>query len=121
MEALREYLVAETLKCAALLIALTVLTLLAAALYYKIYAKDIAAKALAGYSFFDLFSLRMVLKLALLPVMILMPTIIISDYVSLPKISIWAAVFCLAVDVGLFTLCMKKNMRHKIAAVMKGE
>ncbi|MBO4420127.1 MAG: hypothetical protein J5789_09945 [Oscillospiraceae bacterium] len=118
---IRDYLVSEALKCAALLIALTVLTLLAAALYYKIYAKDIAAKALAGYSFFDLFSLRMVLKLALLPVMILMPTITISDYVSLPKISIWAAVFCLAVDVGLFVLCMKKNMRHKIAAVMKGE
>ena len=107
-------------KCAELLIALVVLALYAAELYYKIYAKDIAVKALAGYSFLDLFSLRMVLKLALLPVMLLMPEIH-TRYIIILHPSVLASIICLAVELGLFTLCIKKNMRHKIAAVMKGE
>lgn len=93
-----------------LLFAFVVLVIYAAELYYKIHAKDIAAKALAGYSFLDLFSLRMVFKLVLLPVLILMP-----------DAGVVAAVICMAAELGLFTLCMKKNMRHKVAAVMKGE
>ena len=115
-----DYMLELFAKCAELLIALVVLALYAAELYYKIYAKDIAAKALAGYSFFDLFSLRMVLKLALLPVMLLLPEIY-TRYITVLHPSVLASIICLAVEFGLFTLCMKKNMRHKIAAVMKGE
>jgi hypothetical protein len=107
-------------ECAVLVMALVVLAIYAAELYYKIYAKDIAAKALAGYSFLDLFSLRMVLKLALLPVMLLMPEIY-TRYITVLHPSVLASILCLTVELGLFTLCMKKNMRHKIAAVMKGE
>lgn len=92
------------------LFAFVVLVIYAAELYYKIHAKDIAAKALAGYSFLDLFSLRMVFKLVLLPVLIL-----VAD------VAVLAAIVCLAAELSLFILCMKKNMRHKIAAVMKGE
>lgn len=115
-----DYMIELFAECAVLVMALVVLAIYAAELYYKIYAKDIAAKALAGYSFFDLFSLRMVLKLALLPVMLLMPEIY-TRYITVLHPSVLASIICLAVELGLFTLCMKKNMRHKVAAVMKGE
>ena len=68
----------------------------------------------------------MVVKLVLLPIMLLQPENISLSFGGyqefyLPKVNIWVALACLGLDLGLFTLCMKKNMRHKIAAVMKGE
>ncbi|MBQ1409930.1 MAG: hypothetical protein IIY94_01455 [Oscillospiraceae bacterium] len=128
---LQDLLIETGIRGLLFLFALVVLVLFVGELYYKIHAKDIAAKALEGYSFLDLFSLIMVFKLALLPIMLLLPGGIMLDFgflpwsylseIYLPKINIWAAIACLGLDLGLFFLCMKKNMQHKIAAVMKGE
>ena len=128
---LQDLLIETGIQALAFLFALVVLVLFVGELYYKIHAKNIAAKALAGYSFLDLFSLIMVFKLVLLPIMLLLPGGIMLNFrflpwsypseLYLPKVNIWAAIACLGLDLGLFTLCMKKNMRHKIAAVMKGE
>lgn len=118
---IQDLLMETTVQVLLFLLAFEVLVVYAAELYYKIYAKDIAAKALAGYSFLDLFALRMALKLVLLPALILLPKVAIFESFSLTEISPPAAFACLTLELGLFILCMKKNMRHKVAAVMKGE
>ena len=99
----------QTIAALMILFAFAVLAFDAAALYYKVYTKDIAVKLISGYSFLDLFSLRMALKLGLLPILILMP-----------KVSTLAALFCVAADLGVFVLCIKRNIRRNVAAVMKG-
>lgn len=93
-----------------ILFALLALVFKSTELYYRVYAKEIAVKLISGYSFMDLFSLRMALKTALLPALILMP-----------DVSIPAALFCVSADLGLFVLCIRRNIRRNVAGVMKGE
>lgn len=100
----------QTIAALMILLAFTVLAFNSTALYYRVYNKEIAVKLISGYSFMDLFSLHMALKTALLPILILMP-----------NVSIPAALLCVAADLGLFILCIRRNIRRNVAAVMKGE
>ena len=93
-----------------ILLAFIVLAFNSAALYYRVYAKEIAVKLISGYSFLDQFSLRMAFKTALLPALIFMP-----------DVSILAALCCVAADLALFALCLSRNIRRNVGTVMKGE
>lgn len=63
-----------------------------------------------GYSFGDIFAVRMLLKLLVFPLLILVG-----------KVRLIIAVCCLAAEIVIFIICMKKNLRKNTVSILKGE
>ena len=93
-----------------ILFAFVVIVVYGAELDYKIYAKDYSIKCVTGYSFIDIFSLRIVLKLIVLPVLVVMP-----------NVSLTVALCCVLSELAVYVVCMKKRIGRNTVAILKGE
>lgn len=93
-----------------ILFAFIVIVVYATELDYKIYAKDYSIKCVTGYSFLNIFIMRIVFKLVVLPVLVIMPS------VSLP-----VALFCVLSELVIYVICMKKRIGKNTVTILKGE
>ena len=93
-----------------ILFAFIVIVVYAAELDYKIYAKDYSIKCVTGYSFLDIFIMRIIFKLIVLPVLVIMPS------VSLP-----VALCCVLSELVIYVICMKKRIGKNTVTILKGE
>lgn len=106
----RNEMIYTSLQFLMLLFAFIVMIVYATELNFKVYAKDISVKTMNGYSFGDIFAVRMLLKLLVFPLLILVG-----------KVRLIIAVCCLAAEIVIFIICMKKNLRKNTVSILKGE
>lgn len=93
-----------------LLFSFIVMIFYATELHFKVYAKDISIKIMNGYSFGDIFMVRMLMKLMVFPVLVLFA-----------KVRLLIAVCCILLEMAIFFICMKKNLKMNMVAILKGE
>ncbi len=103
-------LIISVVKLIVVLFAFIVIVIYAAELDYRIYAKDYSIKCVTGYSFLDIFIIRIVLKMIILPVLVIMPG------VSLP-----VALLCVLSELVIYVICMKKRIGRNTVTILKGE
>ena len=106
----RNSMIVTLVQLLVILFAFIVIVVYAAELDYKIYAKDYSIKCVTGYSFLDIFIMRIIFKLIVLPVLVIMPS------VSLP-----VALCCVLSELVIYVICMKKRIGKNTVTILKGE
>ena len=91
-----------------LMFALAVIIVNAAELDYRIHARDLAVKCVAGYALWDVLLFRILLKMLMIPVLLI--------FVSVP-----IAIGCVLIELLIYYPCMKRRYKTNAVTVLKGE